>query len=412
MDANKSTSSTIVRRGFGLKEEIKAPMAADYHSELVDWMKTTGHQLTVGSLTFRLAREFGFCYGVDFALDLAYETRYKFPHKRIFLISEIIHNPRVNRRLQELGIRFLKDARQQETNFDEVTADDVVIVPAFGAPVTDMEALRQKGCIVVDTTCGSVVAVWKRVERYARDGYTAIIHGKYNHEETRATSSQALKYPGGKYLIVLDKGEAAIVCDYIVHGGDKRAFLARFARATSPGFDPDRDLERVGLANQTTMLSSESLGIAEMFRQAMIQRYGEDRLEEHFRSFDTICTATQNRQDAVLQLVQEHIDVILVIGGYNSSNTNHLCEIASQYKPTYHINEAGCILSDRHIRHKPVGGHAEATTEGWLPSGPVIIGLTAGASTPDRVIGEVIARVAACRGEPLPELSRLVPHSE
>lgn len=376
-------------------------MAADYHSALVDRMKASGHQLRLGSLTFRLAQEFGFCYGVDFALDLAYETRYQFPDKRLFLISEIIHNPRVNDRLRELGIQFLKNSHGSVTNFDEVTAEDVVIVPAFGAPVADVDKLRQKGCLIVDTTCGSVVAVWKRVERYARDGFTAIIHGKYDHEETRATSSQALRFPGGKYLVVADRQEAAAVCDYIVGGGDKAAFLARFARAASPGFDPDRDLAHIGLANQTTMLSSESLEIAEMFRHAIAQRYGEDHVLEQFRSFDTICSATQNRQDAVKQLVQEQVDLMIVIGGYNSSNTNHLCEIASEYVPTYHINDVSCVVSETCIRHKPAGVNEEVVTEGWLPEGRVTIGITAGASTPNRVIGEVIERVVACRGESL-----------
>jgi 4-hydroxy-3-methylbut-2-enyl diphosphate reductase len=353
MNANQPSTSTVIRRGFGLKQEIKAPMAADYHSDLVDQMKASGYQLRLGSLTFRLAQEFGFCYGVDFALDLAYETRYKFPAKRIFLISEIIHNPRVNGRLQELGIRFLKNSNSNATDFDQVTPEDMVIVPAFGATVVDMEKLRQKGCIVVDTTCGSVIAVWKRVERYARDGFTAIIHGKYNHEETRATCSQAMRFPGGKYLVVLDKREAAIVCDYIVNGGNKDAFMARFGKAASPGFDPDCDLTHVGLANQTTMLSSESLEIAEMFRRAIAQRYSDERVAEQFRSFDTICSATQNRQDAVKQLIQEDIDLMIVIGGYNSSNTNHLCEIASPFVPTYHINDISCVLSKDRVRHKP-----------------------------------------------------------
>ncbi|MCS6807108.1 MAG: 4-hydroxy-3-methylbut-2-enyl diphosphate reductase [Acidobacteriota bacterium] len=398
MSVHEQLASTIVRRGFGLKEEIKWPMAADYHSALVDRMKAEGYQLTVGPLSFRLAQEFGFCYGVDFALDLAYETRYKFPDRRIFLISEIIHNPRVNTRLQELGIRFLKTSDGPMMDLDEVTPEDVIIVPAFGATVAEMERLRQKGCVVVDTTCGSVIAVWKRVERYARDGFTAIIHGKYNHEETRATASQAMRFPGGRYLIVLDKQEAATVCHYIVHGGDKAAFLSQFAQAVSPDFDPDRDLQYVGLANQTTMLSSESLEIAEMFRQAIMQRYGPEQVGERFRSFDTICSATQNRQDAVQKLVQQNVDLMIVIGGYNSSNTNHLCEIASQYVPTYHINEVDCIVSDRHIRHQPALCHEEVISEGWLPDGSVIIGITAGASTPNRVIGEVIERIVACRG--------------
>src|SRR5215213_5897981 len=265
---------TVVRRGFGLKSEIREFLAVDYHSDLVDRIKSQGHELKVGRLRFRLAEEFGFCYGVDFALNLAYETRRKFPDKRIFLTNEIIHNPRVNTRLHQMGVEFLDSAPGSPGRFAAVTPEDVVMIPAFGAPVDEYKELKEKNCIVVDTTCGSVVAVWKRVERYASEGFTAIIHGKHLHEETRATSSQALKYEGGSYLVVLDKLEAEYVCRYIVEGGDRQEFLSRFADACSPGFDPDADLTRVGLANQTTMLSSESLEIAEMFREAIEERYG------------------------------------------------------------------------------------------------------------------------------------------
>jgi 4-hydroxy-3-methylbut-2-enyl diphosphate reductase len=247
--------------------------------------------------------------------------------------------------------------------------------------------------MVVDTTCGSVVAVWKRVERYAREGFTAIIHGKHAHEETRATSSQATRFDGGKYLVIFDKEEAAYVCRYMVEGGDRDAFLEKFARACSPGFDPDLDLERVGLANQTTMLSSESLEIAEMFRQAIEQRHGTGAVAQQFRHFDTICTATQDRQDAVNKLVREDIDLMIVIGGYNSSNTSHLLEISALHKSAYHISDAGCILSCSRIRHKPVAKGEEIITDDWLPDGDVRIGITAGASTPDRLVGEVIDRV-------------------
>jgi 4-hydroxy-3-methylbut-2-enyl diphosphate reductase len=246
----------------------------------------------------------------------------------------------------------------------------------------------------VDTTCGSVVAVWKRVERYAREGFTAIIHGKYAHEETRATSSQASKYGNGKYLIVLNHEEAGCACRYIVEGGNRIEFLQKFEQACSPGFDPDIDLQHVGLANQTTMLSGESLEIAEMFREAIEKRYGKDEVPNRFRHFDTICSATQDRQDAVNKLVREDIDLMIVIGGYNSSNTTHLCEISSMFKPTYHIDDADCIISATRIRHKPVDRAVEVFTDHWLGPGQVTLGFTAGASTPDRVVGEVIDRVA------------------
>src|SRR5262245_193201 len=208
--------------------------------------------MKVGRLNFRLAEEFGFCYGVDFALNLAYETRRKFPDRRIFLTNEIIHNPRVNHRLSEMGIEFIDCSATGADRFSHVDPDDLVMIPAFGAPVGEYKDLQDKGCLVVDTTCGSVVAVWKRVEKYAKEGFTAIIHGKYAHEETRATSSQAATHGAGKYLVVLDKDQAAFACDYITQGGDRDEFLRRFANACSPGFDPDTDLAHVGRSEEHT----------------------------------------------------------------------------------------------------------------------------------------------------------------
>ncbi|MGH9826286.1 MAG: 4-hydroxy-3-methylbut-2-enyl diphosphate reductase, partial [Blastocatellia bacterium] len=354
MDGIEDVRQNVVRRGFGLKGDIRESLVTDYHSALVERIKSQGHAMKAGRLTFQLAEEFGFCYGVDFALNLAYETRRKFPDRRIFLTNEIIHNPRVNLRLREMGIEFLDCSPSNPNRFADVNSDDIVLIPAFGAPVREYKELKDKGCLVVDTTCGSVVAVWKRVERYAREGFTAIIHGKYLHEETRATSSQASKYDSGKYLIVLNHEEAKYVCRYITDGGDKSEFVERFKNACSPGFDPDIDLQHVGLANQTTMLSGESLEIAEMFRAAIELRHGNVAVPERFRHFDTICSATQDRQDAVNKLVREDIDLMIVIGGYNSSNTTHLCEISSLYKPSYHIDDPTCILSGSKIRHKPV----------------------------------------------------------
>jgi 4-hydroxy-3-methylbut-2-enyl diphosphate reductase len=399
VSAKGKIADGVNRRGFGLKGEIRQFLLADYHSELVGRIKSQNNTITQGRLTFRLADEFGFCYGVDFALNLAYETRRKFPDRRIFLTNEIIHNPCVNSRLREMGIEFIDCSPGNPDRFAHVRPDDIVMLPAFGAPAGEYRDLREKSCLVVDTTCGSVVSVWKRVGRYASEGFTAIIHGKHAHEETRATSSQVMEHDGGKFLVVLDKSEAQYVCRYIVEGGDGREFKGRFKDACSPGFEPSRDLQRVGLANQTTMLSSESLEIAEMVRGAIAQRYGEHSLAERYRHFDTICTATQDRQDAVGRLVREDVDLMIVIGGYNSSNTSHLCEISSLHKPAYHIGDASCIVSASRIRHKPVGGAEEILTCDWLPEGEVKIGVTAGASTPDRIVGEVIARIAEiCNG--------------
>ncbi|HJR17430.1 MAG TPA: 4-hydroxy-3-methylbut-2-enyl diphosphate reductase, partial [Gemmatimonadales bacterium] len=319
--------NTYFRKGFGLKTEIAGRLTSDYHSAIVETLRSNDYRLQVGSLTFRLAREFGFCYGVDRAVEYAYETRTKFPGRRLFLVGEIIHNPHVNQKLRDMGITLLGQHQDGEFDFSAVTTEDVVIMPAFGVTIRDFERLRAIGCVLVDTTCGSVLNVWKRVESYARDGFTAIIHGKHYHEETKATASQVMKYPAGRYLVVFDMAEARMICDFIEHRRNLPVLEARFRQAVSPGFDFERDLTRVGLANQTTMLSGESLAIAEEVRQSVIRRYGADAAPQHFRSFDTICSATQERQDAVLTLLQEPLDVMVVVGGYNSSNTCHLAAL-------------------------------------------------------------------------------------
>ena len=388
----------IFRKGLNMKEAVAAELAAEYHSALIQHIRDSGFVHECGRLTIHLAREFGFCYGVDRAVDYAYQARRRFPDKEVFLTGEIIHNPHVNDRLRAAGIRFLSDPGE---SLSHVSASDVVILPAFGVTVAEMERLDAIGCSLVDTTCGSVLNVWKNVKRYAAEGYTSIIHGKAKHEETRATASQALKSPSGNghYLVVLNKAEGEIVCDFIRRGGDSQAFLARFAGAVSPGFDPDRDLQKIGCANQTTMLMSESLAIEQMLRQAFVERYGQDALGERFRAFDTICSATQERQDAVIALLDtERLDLMIVIGGYNSSNTCNLARICSERTATYHIASPGCLMSSTEIRYRPVGmpstGHVhEAVAANWLPAGPVTLGLTAGASTPNNIIGEVIERL-------------------
>jgi 4-hydroxy-3-methylbut-2-en-1-yl diphosphate reductase len=387
----------IFRKGLDMKEAVAGELAAAYDSALVDEVRSNDFTFASGRLTVHLAREFGFCYGVDRAVDYAYQARRRFPGRNVFLTGEIIHNPHVNDRLREAGIRFLSDSGERR---DTLGADDVVILPAFGVTVGEMEQLVSQGCTLVDTTCGSVLNVWKNVVRYAQDGYTAVIHGKLKHEETRATASQALKYPNGKYLVVLDREEASIVCDYVRHGGRRDEFLERFGPAASPGFDPDRDLDRVGCANQTTMLMSESLEIGEMFRVAMLERYDTDTLSQHFRAFDTICSATQERQDAVMTLLGERaVDLMLVIGGYNSSNTCNLARICAERVTTLHIADPACLISRDEVRHRPVGPPSttvggEILMRNWLPSaGPLVVGLTAGASTPNNIVGQVIRRL-------------------
>jgi 4-hydroxy-3-methylbut-2-en-1-yl diphosphate reductase len=391
--------NTYFRKGFGLKGEIEGTLTRDYHSILVENLKANAYQLDVGPLTFRLAKEFGFCYGVDRAVDYAYETRAKFPERPLHLVGEIIHNPHVNRKLEEMGIDFLHRKEGGEFDFTRLTPADVVIMPAFGVTISDFERLRGIGCVMVDTTCGSVLNVWKRVESYAKDGYTAIIHGKHYHEETKATASQVMKYPGGRYLVVLNMAEARMVCDYIEGKGSVEELEQRFARSVSPGFDFSRDLTRVGLANQTTMLSKESLAIAEEFRRSIERRYGSEHVAGHFRTFDTICSATQERQDAVVELLDSPLDVMVVVGGYNSSNTCHLAALAqSRGVRTYHIEDAhGIDPASGTIRHQPVGRKAEVEEAGWLKDA-TRIGITAGASTPNNKIGETISRISATAG--------------
>jgi 4-hydroxy-3-methylbut-2-enyl diphosphate reductase len=395
---------TYFQKGFNLKEQVRPVLAASYHSKVVDRLKELGYSARAGEVRVKLAREFGFCYGVDRAVEYAYEAREKFPDRRIFLSGEIIHNPEVNGRIEALGIRILPDHRSPAERYAGVEAADVVILPAFGVHVAELQHLRTKGCVLVDTTCGSVLNVWKNVHRYARDGFTSVIHGKHYHEETKATASQALTHPGGHYLCVKDWPEAEVVCEFIRGKGTAEALLDRFREATSPGFDPERDLQRIGLANQTTMLMTESLEIQERLRSAVRDRWGEAALPERFRAFDTICSATQDRQDAVLKMLEEGgLDVMVVIGGYNSSNTQALARICAPRLPTYHISGADRIQGSA-IRHRPVGVHEERATEGWLPAGPVTVGLTAGASTPNNVVGEVVERILALRGRTTDEL--------
>jgi 4-hydroxy-3-methylbut-2-enyl diphosphate reductase len=384
-------ASLIFRKGLDLKHAVAGMLADNYHSAIVDQVKANDFTHRAGRLTVHLAREFGFCYGVDRAVDYAYQTRERFPDRNVYLTGEIIHNPHVNDKLRAMGIRFLTDANEDA---GRLTASDVVILPAFGVTVAMLEQFDRRGCTMIDTTCGSVLNVWKNVRRYAEGGYTSIIHGKVWHEETQATASHAVQY-GGKYLVVFDRPETEIVCDYIRRGGDREAFLERFAKATAPGFDPDRDLQRIGLANQTTMLMTESLEIGEMIRAAMRDRYDDATLAEHYQAFDTICSATQDRQDAIVTLLRDKpVDLMIVIGGYNSSNTANLARLCQASRPTFHIADPDCLTSAAEIRHRPVGSKTEITSRAWLPpEGPIAIGLTSGASTPDNLVGAAIGKL-------------------
>ena len=392
------------RKGFKMRGAVQHLLDRDYRSEVVDRVRQNGNVLAADGMELRIADEFGFCYGVDRAVDYAFQTREKFPERRIYITGDMIHNASMNDRLREMGIEFLSkgfDGRPDE-KFEQIGPDDVILLPAFGAPVSWVNSLRERGCIIVDTTCGSVLSVWKRVTRYAKRDFTSIIHGKYYHEETRATASQTLTDGGnGKYLVVFNMEETDYLTDFIRGKIDARELREKLGHGMSPGFDPDRDLARVGVANQTTMLMTETMAVGEEIRKAMADRYGEDNLAKHFELFDTICSATQDRQDALFRLLEHTLDVVVIVGGYNSSNTNNLAIIAKErVSRSYHVASGDCISGDT-IRHKPPGtpldAREEIEEERWLPDGPVRVGLTAGASTPNSQIGLAIGRILEAR---------------
>jgi 4-hydroxy-3-methylbut-2-enyl diphosphate reductase len=385
------------RRGFGLGEEVAGSLQTAYQSDLVAKLRGNGYLLRQGRLTVRLAEAFGFCWGVERAVAMAYETRRHFPSERIWITNEIIHNPSVNDHLRDMDVLFIP-VEEGVKDFSEVAGGDVVILPAFGATVQEMQLLNERGCHIVDTTCPWVSKVWNSVEKHKKQDFTSIIHGKVKHEETLATSSFA-----GTYLVVLDLAEAQLVCDYILNASlpqadaqrrqSREAFMTHFAKACSPGFDPDRDLLRLGVANQTTMLKSETEEIGRLFERTMLQRFGPTELSQHFLAFNTICDATQERQDAMFALVDEPLDLMVVIGGYNSSNTTHLQEIAvSRGIRSFHIDTPERIGPTNRIEHKPLGGGL-VVEEPFLPAGAIRIGITSGASTPDRVVEDVIGRL-------------------
>ena len=379
--------------------EVQAKVEQHYQSSLVEKIRAEEGVFEIGKTHFYLAKQFGFCYGVERAIDLAYAARKVFPEARLFLVGEIIHNPEVNAQMAALGIQNLFD-REHSTSLDSLQPEDVVILPAFGAETSMIEKIKERGCRVVDTTCGDVMSVWKRVRQNAAEQVTSIIHGKAAHEETRATASRALGKGEGHYLIVFNLEEADAVCDYIVHGGDKKIFLKKFEGALSAGFDPDLHLQRIGVANQTTMLRGETEEVQRRLRAAIEKRDGSDK---NFRFFDTICGATQERQDALMVLLERPLDFLLVIGGYNSSNTTHLAEIGEKKLPTYFICNQGCLESDMRLRHFDLHQQREIVTEkAWMrkPLGePLFVGITAGASCPNSLIEEVIKRILELREE-------------
>ncbi len=399
--ATQPTPKKINLRRPDVMQAVQAQVLSHYRSELVDRIRATGNELTApNALTIKLAKEFGFCYGVERAIDLAYAARKVFPDQPIYILGEIIHNPEVNDQIRAMGIKLLA-GKEKEADIEDLHEGDVVIIPAFGAELGVMRRLEEKGCKFVDTTCGDVMSVWKRVRQYANESVTSIIHGKAWHEETKATSSRATDGPNGHYLVVFTLDETDYVCNYIVNGGNKKEFLEKFKGATSEGFDPDTHLQAVGVANQTTMLRGETEEVQRRIRQAIAERYGVQNLQKHFRFFDTICGATQDRQDALQHLLASKMDLLLVIGGYNSSNTSHLAEMGESVLPTYFIKNASKMVSTDTIHHYDQHKREEVTSHNWLPAGHANVGITAGASCPNNLIEDVIHRLFELKNVPI-----------
>lgn len=372
---------------------VQAQVENHYRSDIVNRLRASGGMLSVNGLTIKLAKQFGFCYGVERAIDLAYAAAKVFgKDRRLFILGEIIHNPEVNEQIHALGIRNIIE-KGKEANVEGLQPEDVVIVPAFGTDVTTLARIKEKGCQIVDTTCGDVMSVWKRVRQNAADDMTSIIHGKASHEETKATASRAIKDGKGHYLVVLTLKDTDYVCDYIRHGGDKQAFLERFKGCHSEGFDPELHLRRVGVANQTTMMRGETEEVQRRIMKAVQDRDGAETAQQNYRFFDTICGATQERQDALQQMLNEPMDLLLVVGGYNSSNTSHLAEMGEAKLPTYFIRNASRLESRERIVHYNQHEKQEVTTDHWLPDRPLTIGITAGASCPNNLIEETILRL-------------------
>ncbi len=386
-----------VRRGID-KTKIANKMSSHFHSELIDSITAQGNVLRRGNTAVYLAAAFGFCDGVRRAVDIAYSTREYFPTERVWIIGEIIHNPEVNARLAALDFKQLP-WQINSPEYDQVEAGDVVVIPAFGVTVGMRKFFSDKGAQLVDTTCGNVVKVWHKVRTYAKLGVTSIIHGKCNHEESMATASQSRGEAGdGRFLMISNENDAHALAGFITGQAEAAGFRERFTGAFSAGFDPTRDLQLIGMANQTTMLQKETARIQQILREAVIERDGDD---SRFQACDTICGATQDRQNALAELLDQDLDAMVIVGGYNSSNTSHLAHIASRRLPTYFINSASCILSMTEVRAFNLESKQEELL--LMPPGAADlnkfkkIGVTAGASCPANIIDEVITRLFELR---------------
>ena len=367
------------------------PRKKDYSPSVLDF----------GPVKFLIARHFGFCYGVENAIEIAYKTVEQNEGKRIFLLSEMIHNPSVNDDLRNKGVRFIREHNgNQIISWDELNADDIVIVPAFGTTLEIQQILKERGInpYKYDTTCPFVEKVWNRAEQLGGKDYTIIVHGKYKHEETIATFSHSEK--DSPTVVVRDINEAQKLCDVISGKIPAKEFYELFNHKLSKGFDVSKDLDRVGVVNQTTMLATETQAIADLMKKTMIEKYGEENISEHFAdTSDTLCYATYDNQRATLGLIDSHADFAIVVGGYNSSNTSHIVELCEEKLPVYFISGADRIISESVIKHYDIHSHSELTTEGWLlknnrpPESSVKIILTSGASCPDAILDEVLHKI-------------------
>ncbi|HTN49749.1 MAG TPA: 4-hydroxy-3-methylbut-2-enyl diphosphate reductase [Burkholderiaceae bacterium] len=401
------------RTSFGLKLAVRPEIEKVFASRLVEHIRENDFGVDLGTLQLRLPRSFGLCHGVERAIQLAHETRLQWPQARLFLTDEIVHNPSVNRRLQSIGYRYLGGRYADGTTIEQLCPDDVVVLPAFGIETTLLERLRDRGVQLIDTTCGEVMTVWKRVRAYARDGYTTVIHGAPSHQETRATVSRVdhddpfLSEPlhaGGAWIVLRDVADARLIARFVVGRAEAGELRARFDGALSPGFDAARDLQRIGIANQTTMLARETLQLQEILWSAFVERYGQLEASARVRRADTVCSATQDRQDALRDLLGESLDLLLVVGGYNSANTSHLVELArAQGVPAFHLEGAHCIVSRDMLRQWNPEAQRELSASDWWPERvPCRIGLAAGASTPDVRIGEIVLRIAELANVEIP----------
>ena len=371
-----------------LARTAKDPRKRDLSPSLLDF----------GPIRFRVARNFGFCFGVENAIEIAYQALENNPGRRLFMLSEMIHNPHVNEDLRRRGMRFLRSTMgEQLIPFDVLTPDDIVLIPAFGATLEIKEELAKRGIDIktYDTTCPFVVKVWRRSAQIGKKNYTVVVHGKRPHEETRATFSYARQ--SAPVVVVRDLEEALDLGRVITGEAPSSFFFDRFADRYSESFDPERDLRRIGVVNQTTMLVTDTQAIAGVLREALLERFGDARADYHFvDTSDTLCYATHENQEAALALLEEPLDLALVVGGYNSSNTSQLVKLCEDAVPTYFIRDAVEMRSPRRLRHFDFRAQALRETEGWLPEArPISIALTAGASCPDALLDQVIHAITA-----------------